>query len=368
MFLKLLNFIPLSIYLLGNVAIGNNTELFSNKVNSSSYGIRSETYSVYHNSYHTFSDFDVTPSDILGNGIHIKVKGLHHSDYYKFIFEVYNSDGRDFDDVGDFYRNPSGGTKKWFPLDFYFSEADEYWGIVTFRMKLWRLQGGAPGHEETYFYFKLYFGDARAKRSSVFVPYEARIRNSEGYCISYGEYFEIRNMKSLFNIPTYMKWNFNDSCSMYLYGETYSSSLSGYVYLTMYPDGGYYSASNKEYATHLFKGKNIGLSYSVSNGNRVYPYVGRYYYIDNKRNMSYSESNVYNKKTQDFYFPKHYYDVFDSIEFTIYFSSFGRSDIVLYDTFKIKFLEDSKYEEYSFEVIGEYPDPILDEELVDIYL
>lgn len=186
----------------------------------------------------------------------------------------------------------------------------------------------------------------------------------DGYTDIYGDLWEIKNLSHNYTFNNYTLFSFND-LKMKLYFELGSSSYvnNGSISIKVTPqyknNKAYPEVYAKSYKLSKSSYQNKDDTYLIKNNNT--------FYLDPSTDVLYSSSSTNLTSTNNFYFPKDYYEKYKEVTFTLTLSNFCDYSFTSNYKFKVKYLTGPTIEKY-FDVIGEIDDLIGDSELEEIDL
>lgn len=203
-------------------------------------------------------------------------------------------------------------------------------------------------------------------------PYYAEIYPDQGYSEIFGDYVRIKNLKDLYEIPVYGKFDLNDLGIIYYLESLNSFNLRGQILL-------YSDIENRlknqnvgvDLASQAFFYYNyplINLSFDKSLGRDDSAYVvnyKNYYYNPSTYEMSSSWKSGY-EKTTAFYLPRSLYPYLKEVKFTVSFPAAFENSIAFSFPINVLFLK-ANYNT-SYEVVGEIDNEIVDDELEEVII
>lgn len=182
-----------------------------------------------------------------------------------------------------------------------------------------------------------------------------------GYTDVYGDLWKIENLSHNYEMNNYSLFSFNELKTR-LYFELASSSYvnNGSISLKVNPqyknNKAYPEVYSKSYTLGRSKYQNKDDTYLIKNNN--------IFYLDKSDDVLYSSSSSSLISTNDFYFPKDYYEKYKQVTFTLTLSNFSDYSFTSKYVFKVNYLNGPSIEKY-FDVIGEI-DPVIEDSEMEV--
>lgn len=279
--------------------------------------------------------------------------------YHNYYFSAIDEDGNVLELLQEKHTTYSSRFKKTFT----FQNVENFKGLVTFKF---RAKYALAGEDLTIFKYQLYFSYGEIlsiDNLSKECPYEVNCKFNDGYSEVFGEYYEFRNVKKLYEINTYLRFNIND-LNIRVYANYYRKY---YVKRTRmrflmpslkeYKDDETYNSIMKPFMfLEAYKEDVNDTSFTVRNKNELY--------VDKTNLVSYSRYKEGLEATTDFYFPSDYYKLRETYTFYLYLYDAGKYVTTLLCPINIKFVGRKLNTE--FKIIGKIEEGVNDNELGEV--
>ncbi len=349
--MKSLLFIPISIFLMGNIANNNNLSvkaLTNNDVSKRFNHAKPKNFSL--------DSFTVTNRSIISKEpITLNFISVDYAPDWTFSMISKDENG-DKLDSWSYYRKAKGAVN--FYKNVYFPNTAQYNGYVTFTLSY-----SCPklGYGGTIAQFGLNINDAvEMVDYKAEYYYSVKAYPNSGYSISSGERFELKNFPQLIEIPLYLKFSLEEYKPILKCTLINDAFLNGEIIMHFYLE----DKEEEKDPTYLFYNNRWNyLSFNALNKEEVEIFNNTTFYID-ANNAPYEKNGEGRIESKDFHFAFDKYEKYKEIDAKISFYDWGRTAANFYMPFKIRFL--NPYVNHDFKVVGEIDDEVEDGELEEI--
>lgn len=361
--LKSLFFIPISIYLLG---VGRNdinilANQYKDEVKVDKYSNKAhKIYKTDKLSAFTIEPFYYSVKDLKNNiPLTVSFKKVPRKDY-SFVFTTYDENDEVIERLYEKHNTNAINFNKYYTFS---EKTKNYVGEVTFIFTI-------SYYSDLWTVAKFQFmpcGDVLTwDNPSTICRYEVNCRPNEGVSEVFGDYYEVKNLKEVFEIPTFLRFNLND-LKIRVYTQMISYGyLRGQTIMNI-PQPKNLSSLDEEKqklwepykllsSRKLSWEDNTGVGFNIINTREYYVEYG-----SNHVSLKYIEGY---EPTTDFCIPREFYDEYKESTRTINLGDFGAAGVSLSIVLNIKFTE--YISNNVFDVVGEIGkgeiDDVIDEE------
>lgn len=317
----------------------------------------------------SIKNFRLTSMDLAAHGeVTISYEGADFSQALSFVFKVYNEDDEVIDEVS-YLKSRNEGIDRTFTVNF--KNKENWIGLCKF-VFTWRYLYNGKNGTFANFYLRFQSGRLDPPYYDMVNPYIAEIYPNEGYSEIFGDYIRIKNLKEIYEIPTYGKFDLNDLGIIYYLEAMSKDQLRGQMIL--YSDiqrrleSQNVEAEKASLAYFYYDYPILNLSFDKSLGRDDSAYIvnnKNYYYNPSTYEMNKGWKSGF-EKTKQFYLPRVLYPYLKEVTFRVSFPAALKNSIVFGFSFTVRFLK-ANYNT-TFEVVGEIENEIVDEDLEEVVI
>ena len=364
--IKSLFMIPISVFLLGigNKAISTKaSNPYPDEVEVSKY--KNKAYQKYKTT--AFKEFEIDPFSYSvaslkkGTPLRVKFWRVDHYDY-GFYFSTYDENNKLIETISNRHNTDAYNFTK----DFKFtSKTYNHEGEVTFKFKI-------SGLLETWTVatFALMPKGATLTWDNPIAISRSEVTcyPNSGYSEVFGDVIQIKNLKEVYEIPTYLRFTFND-LKLRVYTEMVNySNLEGKANMIVPKPSNFASLPQEQ--KDLYKvydnSSYTGISWAENNGVGFTLQNNREYYVDKSNNHIVSSYTEGYEPTTDYYLPKEFYEDLKESTWYVELTNFGKYDLTYRIEINVEFT--GKVNNTIFDVVGEMGESEIDDEIEDYEL
>lgn len=364
--LKNLFMIPISVFLLGignKVTTNGVTNLYPDEVEVSKY--KNKAYQKYESD--DFDEFIIDPFSYsvssLRKGIPLEVtfwKVGHYS--YGFYISTYDENNNLLETIKNRHNTEAFNFDKEFKFT---SKTYDYEGEVTFKFEVYGLLD-----TWTVATFALMPKGATLTWDNPIAisRNEVTCYPNKGYSEVFGDVIYVKNLQEVYEIPTYLRFNFND-LKLRVYTEMANYSyLEGRTNMIVPKPSNFESLSKEQ--QDLYKvydnSSYTSISWAENNGVGFTLQNNRDYYVNKSNNHVVFKYQEGYESTKDYYLPKEFYEDLKESVWYVEISNFGKYDLTYRIEINVKFT--GKINNTIFDVVGEMGESEIDDEIEDFEL
>lgn len=314
--------------------------------------------------------FRLSAMDLMDHKkVTISYEGADYSQALNFTFRVYDEDDRCIDEVS-YFKSRNEGINRTFTV--YFENVERWSGLCKFVFNWHYIYNDRSG-TFALFYLRFSGGTLEPPYYEMVNPYYAEVYPDQGYSEIFGDYVRIKNLKELYEIPVYGKFDLNDLGIIYYLESLNPSNLRGQILLysdieTRLKNQNVDPELANQAIFYYRSSPLINLSFDKSLGRDDSAYI-----VNNKNNYynpsTYEMNNGWKsgyKATKAFYLPRALYPYLKEVKFTISFPAAFQNSIAFGFTINVRFLK-ANYNT-TYEVVGEIDNEIIDDDLEEVII